>query len=44
MALEALESGDMRLWQMNGGDWYVKGVRGSGPTSIGCWRTVGGYR
>lgn len=25
MALEALESGDMRLWQMNGGDWYVKG-------------------
>ena len=25
MALEALESGNMRLWQMNGGDWYVKG-------------------
>lgn len=25
MALEALESGDMRLWQMNDGDWYVKG-------------------
>ncbi len=25
MALEALGSGDMRLWQMNGGDWYVKG-------------------
>lgn len=24
MALEALESGDMTLWQMNGGDWYAR--------------------
>ena len=35
MALEALESvatGTSRA------------MRGSGPTSIGCWRTVGGYR
>ena len=24
MALEALESGDMRLWQMNGGDWFFR--------------------
>lgn len=21
-----------------------RAMRGSGPTSIGCWRTVGGYR
>ncbi|WP_181942315.1 metallophosphoesterase, partial [Klebsiella pneumoniae] len=26
MALEALESGDMALWQMNGGDWYGRGT------------------
>ena len=24
MALEALESGDLTLWQMNGGDWYAR--------------------
>ncbi len=46
MALEALESGDMRLWQMK--SWWrlamSRAMRGSGPTSIGCWRTVGGYR
>ncbi|WP_227588701.1 metallophosphoesterase, partial [Klebsiella aerogenes] len=23
MALEALADGDMRLWEMNGGDWYT---------------------
>ncbi len=44
MALEALESGDMRLWQMNVATGTSRVMRGSGPTSIGCWRTVGGYR
>jgi hypothetical protein len=29
---------------MNGGDWYARAMRGSGPTSIGCWRAVSGYR
>ncbi|QLS19610.1 protein-serine/threonine phosphatase [Klebsiella michiganensis] len=24
MALEALADGDMRLWEMNGGDWYTQ--------------------
>ena len=24
MALEALDDGDMRLWEMNGGDWYTQ--------------------
>lgn len=24
MALEALADGDMRLWEMNGGDWYMQ--------------------
>lgn len=26
MALEALADGDMRLWEMNGGDWYTQGA------------------
>ena len=33
IALEALESGDMRSGRMNGGDWYVKGdARQRNPT------------